>query len=111
MDPKGTVDKETLAAHIEQISADHKHDGSHVVDKEAADLMAIAIKTSKLRHTSKASLQFYGFLFVAYCSKLILHFSDFFKFRLTSRNRLLGHRIRQLLVQRSEQQHSMARLL
>ena len=67
MDDKHTVASDTLAAHVEQIATE-KHGASHGIDKETADVMAIAIKQSKLRHTSKSSLKFYAFLFVAYCS-------------------------------------------
>lgn len=67
MDTKETAINDPLAAHVEQI-ATNKHERGHVVDQETSDLMAIAIKESKLRHTSPASLRFYGFLFVAYCS-------------------------------------------
>jgi hypothetical protein len=68
MDAKEPVTNDALGAHLEQISTEKQASG-HVVDKETADLMAIAIKESKLRHTSRASLRFYDFLFVAYCSK------------------------------------------
>lgn len=68
MDVKPGATSDVLTAHLEQMPSE-KLDGNHVVDKETAGLMASAIKKSKLSHTSWASLRFYGFLFVAYCSK------------------------------------------
>ena len=87
-----TTDK--LTAHVEQVATE-KHASGHV-DKETADLMTIAIKESKLRLTSRASLQFFGFLFVAYCSRrtqLASLNSSLAASRLTMGDRFVGYGI------------------
>ena len=64
MDTPADITK-AAASHIEMTQAG---DDRKAIDADAGDLMAATIKVTKLSHFSCASLQFYGFLAVVYCS-------------------------------------------